>query len=363
MWARSFGRGPCYIPFSGGAESSTWLATATRYARQSGHEDPIPLTLSYPGLATADEVGLQELVVARLGLADWERVEPDGSLDLIGPVAGATLARTGPIWPANTYVMTPLIKAARDGVFVFLTGLADFFSWWQWAPLVSVLERDRWPDKRDLALLATALMPVSLRSRAATRRRLPPAMPWLRPAAEREALGLQRRRQAAVPLRFDRATTAQVTHRCFDGAAGTLRAIGEAVGTTIVQPLREPGVVESFAGAGGPRGYRGLKAMLLEMCGDLLPADLLAWRAGADLSRVFFGAASREFAAGWTGAGLDDSVVDVEALQANWLSERPDPRTACLLQYAWLSEQVSDPMSVTTVGQPVLAHAATRETP
>lgn len=359
VWSRCFGRGPCYIPFSGGRESSMWLATATRYARGSGHEDPIPLTLRYPGLATEAELDVQERVVASLGLADWERVE-SADLDLIGPVARSVLAWTGPIWPPNAYLMAPLVEAARDGVFVFVTGLSDFFSWWRWAPLVSVLERRRRPVKRDVSLAAAALLPVSLRVRAARRRASPPPMRWMQPAAEGEALAVLRRRQADVPLRCDRAMAAQVTHRCFDGAAGTLGAIGESLGTSIVQPLRRPDVVESFAGAAGPRGFRGLNAMLLAMCGDLLPADLLDRRPGADLTRVFFGNTSREFAANWTGAGLDESVVDAEALRRNWLSDAPDPRTACLLQYAWLTEQAR---STSTGGEPVLTNSNQRETP
>lgn len=342
VWSSSFGRGPCYLPFSGGRESSMWLATATRYARRTEHDDPIPLTLSYPGLATEEELRIQERVVTHLGLTGWERVEPEGNLDLVGPVAGATLMRTGPIWPPNAYVMTPLVEEARDGVFVFITGLADFFSWWLWAPLVSVTPRDRRVGKQDLALLAATLTPTSARARALHRRDVPPPMPWLRPEAEREAMMRLRLRQADVPRRFDRAVLTQVTHRCFDGAAGTLKAIGEAFGTPIDQPLRRPGVPESIAGAGGWRGFRSMKAMLLNMCGEDLPAEVFAKRAGPDLTPLFFGDASREFAAQWSGAGLDESVVDTEALRRSWLSDTPDVRSACLLQYAWLTDRVSE---------------------
>lgn len=340
-FSRCFGRGPCFIPFSGGRESSAWLAAATRYARRNGHDDPIPVTLSHPGLASAEELQVQERIVTHLGLADWERVEPAQDLELIGSVAGAMLARVGPFWPANAYLMAPLVEAARGGVFVFITGLTDFFSWWRWAPLRDVLERRRRPARRDLALLGTALSPVSVRVGAARRRSAPPPMPWLRPDAEREALALLRRRQASAPLRCDRAMGAQVTHRCFDAAAATLSALAEALGTSIEQPLRQPGVAESIAGAAGRRGFRGLGEMLRRMCGDLLPADLLAPRRGPDLARVFFGDISREFAANWTGTDIDESVVDTDALRSNWLSDCPDPRTACLLQYAWLSEQVT----------------------
>jgi hypothetical protein len=359
VWSPCFGRGPCYIPFSGGRESSMWLATATRYARGNGHDDPIPVTLRYPGLVTDEELQVQERVVAHLGLADWERIESD-DLDLVGPVARSILTRTGPMWPANAHTMAPLVEAARDGVFVFITGLTDFFSWWMWVPLVSVLERHRRPIKRDVALAAAALLPVSLRARVARGRAIPPPMPWLRPAAERDAFALLRRRQADVPLRCDRAMTAQVTHRCFDGAAGTLGAICETFGTAIEQPLRRPDVVEAFAGAAGWRGFRGLKTMLLAMCADVLPEELFAKRPGADLTRIFFGESSRDFASTWTGTGLDESVVNPEALRREWLSDTPDPRTACLLQYAWLTEAAR---STPTESELLLTNANQREAP
>jgi asparagine synthase (glutamine-hydrolysing) len=103
-----------------------------------------------------------------------------------------------------------------------------------------------------------------------------------------------------------------------------------------------------------------MKAMLLSMCGDLLPADVLAARHGRDLTHVFFGDTSREFAANWTGAGLDESIVDAETLRANWLSDTPDPRTAGLLQYAWLTDHVAGTGSIPTAGELVLTHSNQR---
>ena len=237
--------------------------------------------------------------------------------------------------------MAPLVEAARDGVFVFASGLIDFFAWWRWAPLAEVLSGHRRANKRDLALLARALSPAYRRADVLRRRDFPPPMPWLRPAPERQALAMWRRRQVSAPVRFDRAMVTQVTHRCFDGAAGTFDAIGESLGTPIDQPLRRPGVVEAIAGAGGWRGFGSPRELLRRVCGELLPPELLRPRPVPDLTHIFFGDASREFAANWSGVGLDESVVDVAALRRNWLRERPDSRTACLLQYAWLTEQDS----------------------
>jgi hypothetical protein len=303
---------------------------------------------------------LQERVIAHLGLADWERVEPE-ELDLVGPVAGEVLQQIGPMWPPHAYVMAPLLKAARGGVFVLLTGVGDFFAWWRWAPLAGVLAGHRRPTARDARLLAAMLLPASVRVGAARRRGSPPPMPWLRPAAEREALGLLRARRADVPMRCDRAMTTQITHRCFTGAAGTFRALGEALGTNTDQPLSRPGVVESLAGAVGWRGPASLGEMLRWLAGDLLPPDLLGLRPSPDPTAVFFGEASREFVANWTGEGLDESFIDVEMLRQTWLTGSPDPRTACLLQYAWLTEQVADKRSLPTSGDVLVTHTHNRE--
>ena len=86
-------------------------------------------------------------------------------------------------------------------------------------------------------------------------------------------------------------------------------------------------------------------------------ADLLVERPAPDGIGVFFGARSREFATSWSGGGLDESIVDVDTLRQTWLSDRPDPRTACLLQYAWLTEQLAGASCPsTTTNELILTH-------
>ena len=67
---------------------------------------------------------------------------------------------------------------------------------------------------------------------------------------------------------------------------------------------------------------------------DLLPADVVGRTSKAYFNRVFFGEESRAFAAEWSGQGLDETLVDADALRGEWLSEIPDFRTALLLQSA-----------------------------
>jgi asparagine synthase (glutamine-hydrolysing) len=75
---------------------------------------------------------------------------------------------------------------------------------------------------------------------------------------------------------------------------------------------------------------------------DLLPTEVLGRKSKASFNRIFFGQESRAFAAGWSGRGLDDTLVDPEALRSEWLSEVPDFRTSLLLQSAWLTDRESD---------------------
>lgn len=44
-------RTPCYVSFSGGRDSSSVLAMARTVARQHQLDDPIPVTLRFPGIA------------------------------------------------------------------------------------------------------------------------------------------------------------------------------------------------------------------------------------------------------------------------------------------------------------------------
>jgi asparagine synthase (glutamine-hydrolysing) len=74
------------------------------------------------------------------------------------------------------------------------------------------------------------------------------------------------------------------------------------------------------------------------LAGDLLPANVLGRTSKAYFNRVFFGEHTRAFAASWSGEGLDERLIDPEALRREWLSEVPDFRTSLLLQSAWLAD-------------------------
>lgn len=337
--AEGFGRGPHYVSFSGGGESAMALAVATSYARRHGHPDPVPLTLGHPALFRPEDQARQERVVAHLGLSDWERVQSEVDLDLVGPLATSMLRQVGVLWPPPAHMLIPLMERSRGGVFTLATGITDFFAFWRWAPLAQMLAQRRRPTASELLLLGTSVLPASVRARLDRRRGIPPPMPWLHPAAEKRARGMLSGRQADVPLRFDHAVMTQNTHRCFKVGWNSFQTLGSAVGATVVQPTYSLDVIAGVARAGGWRGFGTRRNFLEVLAGDLLPEDALTRRPPVDTTPVFFGPSTREFARQWSGEGVDRSLVDVEVLRREWLSERPDSRTGCLLQAAWLSEQ------------------------
>ena len=358
LFSSSFGRGPCYMPFSGGSESSTWLAVATRYARSHGHDDPIPITLHYPGLASPEQLGLQERVIAQLGLADWERVEPEEDLDLIGPVAGAALRQTGPLWPPHAYVMAPLARGgtrwrvptsdrARRLLHLVALGAARRRCRAQSAadgPRCRVAQHD--PDACGLACAGCASAGhAATDAVAATGGRKTCA------GAPQNQAGSGPR---AMQPRDDGSEHASLLHRRSRHVSCARRGAWHDHRTSLsADPAwssRSPALV---VGADSPTCAESCE----QLAGDLLPADLLVERPAPDAIGVFFGARSREFATSWTGGGLDESIVDVDTLRQNWLSDRPDPRTACLLQYAWLTEQLAGASCpFTTTDELILTH-------
>ena len=75
---------------------------------------------------------------------------------------------------------------------------------------------------------------------------------------------------------------------------------------------------------------------MTSLFGDLLPEDVLDRRTKASFDGAFWNEPSRAFARRWDGSGVDDDVVDVDALRAEWSKESPDPRTYTLAQSVWL---------------------------
>ena len=128
-------RPPCCVSFSGGLDSSIILATATDLALRQGLPLPIPVTLRFPGVASAMEDTWQELVISHLRLSDWVKLDFTSELDALGPIARPALRRFGILTPPNWYLHQPMIQAATGGSLLTGIGGDEIFRsrgelWW-----------------------------------------------------------------------------------------------------------------------------------------------------------------------------------------------------------------------------------------
>ncbi len=64
---------------------------------------------------------------------------------------------------------------------------------------------------------------------------------------------------------------------------------------------------------------------------------MLTRESKAYFDEAFVSEHTRSFVAGWTGNGVDTSLVDLDRLVDEWRSEHPDPRSLLLLQATWLA--------------------------
>lgn len=85
------------------------------------------------------------------------------------------------------------------------------------------------------------------------------------------------------------------------------------------------------------RGPLDRTTALRSVFSDVLADEVLARRSKATFNEAFISDHSREFAAHWTGSGVDEQLVNPDRLTEEWRSERPDARSLLLMQAAWLA--------------------------
>jgi len=331
--------GPPAVAFSGGRDSSLLLAAAVLACGRAGLEPPLPITLCMPStVEEADERAWQELVLEHLGISDWHRIEIEGELDLVGPYARQHLLRDGLLFPANAHSVVPMLEAAGERPLIVGLGGDELLSPQQWGSVHDLLARRRSPEQRDILRLAACVIPTAIRRFA---RPVPmqmlDEMHWLRPAAKSRLVSSVRR-AFEQPVAWRAAITDLAARRDVVLPLRTMERLASAGGRKMVAPFLDPAFVGALARAGGLCGWGTRTATMDVLARDLLPAKLVGRKSKAYFNRVFFGEESRAFAAAWSGRGLDETLIDAQALRQEWLSDVPDFRTAVLLQSAWLAD-------------------------
>lgn len=337
-------RPPCLVSFSGGRDSSCVLALAVAVARREGLPLPIPATLFFRPGTEADESEWQELVVARLGLTDWLRLELGDDLDIVGPVATKVLRRHGLLWPFNAYVHFPLLEAAHGGS--LLTGIGGDELFESTVSRVhAVLARRVRPVPRDVLRLGLALGPWRLR-RAIARRRCPLRLGWLRSEAQRELTQAWATESAQEPHRLAARAEWLPRLRSLRVFARNLEAMATAHRVLVTHPLEEPSLAAAVLRA-PELAYADRGGRLRAIFGDLLPEELYGRLTKAAGNRAMWGPYARELVAHWTGESVDTELVDADVLRGVWADDAPDGRSFLLLQAVWLHRFVSQTTEAT----------------
>jgi asparagine synthetase B (glutamine-hydrolysing) len=334
---RALQRPPCLVAFSGGRDSSTVLAIAAHVARKHGVPLPIPITNRFPGATATHESGWQELVIRHLALHDWVRLEWADELDLVGPFGQRVLLRHGPLFPFNAHFLEPLLERACGGTLLTGAGGDEIFGPTDRPILSRLLFRRGRPSIRQLPDLARELAPRRLRIRAAARRVPFRDFQWLRQEV-RERLAVDYASRAAQPLCFDASVRRMWRSRYLQCLLSGHRALGAEHDVALISPFCDPLVLSAYARTHGAYGP-GRTAALSALAGDLLPGALLSRRTKAGFDEPFFNRHSRSFVRGWDGQGLDERLVDVDALRAEWRSDPPSANSYTLMEYAWLSQR------------------------
>ncbi len=326
-------RAPCVVAFSGGRDSAGLLAAATRAARRHGLPLPIPASYRFPGIEDADESAWQDSVVRHLDLEDWVRVAVTDELDLVGPVAGPLLRRFGPCgrrtaisagYSFRTRAAEPSSRAWA-GTSCSTRGPTSWRGWWP---------SRRRPRRRDLRSVAAAMAPRALRVWRATPARDP--LPWLTPDAA-EAYMRARAGETKEPLWWGR-SVAEGWWRSRQRLALTASiaaACGEDV--QVAHPFMEPTFLGAVAGALWRTGFPSRAAAMDLLFGEALPQAVRQRSSKAAFFAPFVNRHSRAFIRSWDGTGVDETLVDVQALRACWDEARVDARSYALLQSAWLA--------------------------
>ncbi|MET8091469.1 asparagine synthase-related protein [Micromonospora sp. NPDC005220] len=311
-------RPPCLVSFSGGVDSSLVLAIATRVARRHGLPDPVPVTWRFIDAPRAQESPWQNRVIAELGLArQWQVLYAEGDLDLVGPVARRLLTRYGQLHPPNRHLHLPIVELARGGS--LLTGLGG-----------------------DQILAGWRRRPGSLRARVGRlrthlRHREPDPFPWLRPEVARRTRRAFRREQRAEPHRLAGRISWHLRRRDLTMSRTSLATIAADHDVLAVTPLLDGGFAAALSAHHGRMRSPSRRELLATVADDELPPLVIAPRRKAVFDEVFFRAHTRELVRSWDGGGVDDTLIDPEALRREWSGWPVNPRTAALVQQVWLA--------------------------
>lgn len=328
---------PCTVLFSGGRDSSVIMAAAVDVARRHGLPEPVPLTMRSQHPATS-ESQWQEMMIRHLGVEDWVRVEESADLDALGDIATETIRRFGVYWPSNAHSLRYFARIAEPGTLITGGGGDELFSPWPARRLpLKVLARRR-PWSRAAKSIAVHQLPPPLRRRVLVSRIGVSAPRWLREDAAQE---LKRRFETETdwPLTWPAGLRAGLATRYTELVRTALDAFAREEGMRLIEPFYDARMITAVANVGPKEGYRSRGDALGRLFPGLLPPEALSRSTKAHFTGLAWGPRAQAFAAAWDGSGLDDGLVDVNEVRAEWARERPSALSLGCLHQAWFASQ------------------------
>jgi hypothetical protein len=335
-------RPPCVVSFSGGRDSSAMLALAVRLARREGLPEPVALTWRFPGVRSTDESDWQEMVVAYLGVREWERLSFGEELEVLGEVATGVLRAHGLLWPANIHLHVPGLDRARGGSLVTGWDGDGVLDGWPFGRVQAVLHGRTRPQARDALRLGLAFAPAPLRRRVhGPADAIAQLFPWLRRGAMAETV--LRYVSPPAPRRWDRWVAWYARQRYLRLAVVSLDVLAAERDAVVSHPLAARPFLGALAREGGAAGVGTTRTEAMRfLFADVLPEEILARTRKAQFGRAYWGRRSRAFATEWDGAGIDPQRIDPVRLRAAWLEDDPPFGSSSVLQTAWLHSQGRD---------------------
>ena len=161
---------------------------------------------------------------------------------------------------------------------------------------------------------------------------------WLREDATRE---LERRfeDESDWPFTWPEGLLAGLPSRYNELVRTALDAFAREEGMRLIEPFYDPRMVTAVANVGPKEGYRSRGDALKRLFPGLLPPEALSRSTKAHFTGLAWGPRARAFAAAWDGSGLDDRLVDVSEVRAEWARQRPSALSLGCLHQAWFSSQ------------------------
>ena len=320
---------PCLVAFSGGRDSSVLLSAAVDVAGRHGFEAPIPLTLRFPHDPTSHEDDYQRLMVERLGLTEWEIVEPGDALDVIGEFATDLGVRHGPLVPFNAHFVGFMLRHASRGALVTGFGGDEVMTPHPLNQVASVLTGQEGPTMSLLRFYGASRLP-----HRAGRFKSSFRQPWLTDSGlqEQNARLISEVRQWRLHAGHHLWYVSS-RRRLLGLAVDCMERIAGGFGVSLHHPFLDDRVVGALANRRGLASLPTRTGLTLEAFGGLLPTELVERNSKASFPEGFWTDTARQTWRNLPLDGLDHELVDIGQLTAEWAKRHPTPNTYMAAQH------------------------------